>query len=161
MDVHLGFDDALIEAGRLERQVFLGAKSTDDDEELASGRNRDVEREAARMQAAAVTIQAVRMTRDGELEAARAMLQRAEDDARRFVDEESDGDEDFAAQIETMSAYRNSLGGAQSGAGAAAADFDDDEPEAESAAEPEPMPSVDRARIQREVHSESLDALGY
>jgi Ca-activated chloride channel family protein len=159
MDVHLGFDDALIEAGRLERQVFLGAKSTDDDEELASGRNHDIEREAARMQAAAVTIQAVRMTRDGELEAARAMLQRAEEDARRFVDEESDGDADFAAQIETMSAYRQSLGSAATGAAAGA--VDDDEPEEESTAQPEPAPAVDRARIQREVHSESLDALGY
>ncbi len=162
MDVHLGFDDAVMEGGRLERRVFLGAKSTDDVEELASGRNTDVEREAARMQAAAVTIQAVRMTREGELQAARAMLERAEQDARNFVDEESDGDEDFAAQIETMSAFRQSLGAPSTGTAAAGASDDYDEPEAD-VSEPSapPMPAVDRARIQREVHSESLDALGY
>jgi Ca-activated chloride channel family protein len=164
MDVHLGFDDAVREAGRLERRVFLGAKSTDDSEELASGRNADIEREAARMQAAAVTVQAIRMTRDGELDAARAMLQRAEDDARNFADGDSAGDADFAAQIETMSAYRQSLGAspASTAAGSGAMGTDGAatgtiEPEAAE----EPMPAVDRARIQREVHSESLDALGY
>jgi len=157
MDVHLGFDDAVVEAGRLERRVFLGAKSTDDTEELASGRNADIEREAARMQAAAVTVQAVRMTRDGELDAARAMLEQAEREARDFVGDERAEDADFAAQIETMSAYRRSIGtGSTAGAPAPAEAPDDDEAE-----EREPMPEADRARIQRQVHSESMDALGW
>lgn len=160
MDVHLGFDDAVVEAGHLERRVFLGAKSTDDTAEFASGRNPDIEREAARMQAAAVTVQAIRMTRDGELEEARAMLNRAEQDARSVLERDGTEDADFAAQIETMGEYRDSIVATGSTAGAPApveASDDDGEPEAER----EPMPAADRARIQRQVHSESLDALGY
>ena len=73
-DAVLSFDDALEDSGRLERRLFLAARSTDSEEELASGRNEEVEAGAAQLQAAAVTVEAIRLARGGEVECARAML---------------------------------------------------------------------------------------
>lgn len=73
-DAVLSFDDALESSGRLERRLFLGARSTDSEEELAAGRNEEVEAGAAQIQAAAVTVEAIRVARSGEVERAREML---------------------------------------------------------------------------------------
>ncbi len=158
MDVHLGFDDAVADAGHLERRVFLGAKASDDDEEIARGRDAELESEAARMQAAAATVQAIRLNRNGNVAEARAMLERAEQEANGYA---LDGDERMEAQVSSMASLRNSLPptvGTATSAGAS----DDAEPE--EAREPQPaprMPAEDRQQIQRQVHDQAMGTLGF
>jgi Ca-activated chloride channel family protein len=77
IDAVMSFDDAVAGAGRLERRVFLGARATADEAERNAGRNDEVERDAARMSAAATQIAAIALARGGELEAARQVLDRA------------------------------------------------------------------------------------
>lgn len=76
-DAVLTFDDAWGEGERVERRVFLGAKATASDADLAKGRNTDVEDTAATMQAAATTVQAIEMVRNGESDRAREVLDKA------------------------------------------------------------------------------------
>lgn len=76
-DAVLGFDDPWSESEHVERRVFLGAKATTSDADLAKGRNSDVEDTAATMQAAATTVQAVEMIRNGENDRARDVLDQA------------------------------------------------------------------------------------
>lgn len=100
IDATMSFDDALEEAGRLERRLYLGAHATDDAAELASGRDTSVERDAARMMAAAQTVQAIEIARAGEVERARAMLAAAEREAALYAS--NNGDARLARQAEQM-----------------------------------------------------------
>jgi Ca-activated chloride channel homolog len=76
-DAVLSFDDAWGEGARVERRLFLGAKSTASDADLAKGRNADVEDTAASMQAAATTVQAIELARNGDNDRARDVLNQA------------------------------------------------------------------------------------
>jgi len=96
MDAVMTFDDALEDAGRLERRVFLSARATDDAAEIAAGRDVSVESDAARMTIAVQTIQAIQVARQGEVERAREMLAVAEREA--MVVAERNGDERLRAQ---------------------------------------------------------------
>jgi Ca-activated chloride channel homolog len=78
-DAVLTFDDAWGDGELVERRVFLGAKATASDADLAKGRNPDVEDTAATMTTAATTVQAIEMVRNGESERARAVLDQAAD----------------------------------------------------------------------------------
>jgi Ca-activated chloride channel homolog len=55
-DALLGFDDAVDNAGRFQRQVFLLAHATTDEKELAAARNLDVEQAADKARKAAQVI---------------------------------------------------------------------------------------------------------
>jgi hypothetical protein len=90
IDAVLTFDDALEEAGRLERRVFLSARASEDAAEIAAGRDESVERDAARMTIAAQTIQAIQVARSGEVERAREMLVVAEREALAVADRTGD-----------------------------------------------------------------------
>ncbi len=76
-DAVLTFDDAWGEGARVERRLFLGAKATASDADLARGRNADVEDSAATMQAAATTVQAIELARNGDNDGARDVLNQA------------------------------------------------------------------------------------
>jgi Ca-activated chloride channel family protein len=76
-DAVLTFDDAWGEGARVERRLFLGAKSTASPGDLARGRNADVEDTAASMQAAATTVQAIELARNGDNDSARNVLDQA------------------------------------------------------------------------------------
>lgn len=78
-DAVLTFNDPWSSGESIERRVFLGAKATTSDADLAKGRNPDVEDTAATMQAAATTVQAIEMVRNGESERARTVLEQAAD----------------------------------------------------------------------------------
>jgi len=124
MDAVLAFDDAVAEAGRLERRLFLGAKSTASDTDIAQGRNESVERDAARMQAAAVTIEAIRLARSGELDRARQALELAANEARARAAATGDAEaNNYAARMSVLSGALPSLGSA---APAQPVDFEDD-----------------------------------
>lgn len=141
MDAVLTFDDAVADAGRLERRVFLGARATMDEGELAAGRDESVERDAARMTAAAVTVEAIRLARGGELEQARAILAQAA--VRAEADARAHGDEALAAQAQGMYSVQAYLPSAAPSA--APAGYDDDAP----AAEAEEAPRAIRAEHER------------
>jgi Ca-activated chloride channel family protein len=133
IDAVMSFDDAVAGAGRLERHVFLGAKSTASEAELTSGRNEEVERDAARMMAAATQIQAIAMARGGELDAARASLDAAATEARNRA--AATNDQYLAAEAQRMTTLSGALpslappSAAQPGAAAPAAyEFSDDAP---------------------------------
>ena len=133
IDAVMSFDDAVVGAGRLERRVFLGAKSTASDAELTTGRNEEVERDAARMMAAATQIQAIALARGGELEAARASLDSAATEARNRA--AATNDQYLAAEAERMTTLSGALPSlasppaAQPGAPAPApSEFSDDAP---------------------------------
>lgn len=107
IDAVMSFDDAVVGAGRLERRVFLGAKATASETEITTGRNEEVERDAARMQAAATQIQAIALARGGELEAARASLDAAVTEARNRA--AATNDQYLAAEAERMSTLSGAL----------------------------------------------------
>jgi Ca-activated chloride channel homolog len=106
LDAVLGFDDAFAEGGRFERRVYLGARATASEQTRASGRNQEVEAAAERVQAAALTVEAIRIARDGELDRARAMLAQAAAEADAVA-----AATDNRAQASQASEYR-SLSGA-------------------------------------------------
>ncbi|MEC7518497.1 MAG: VWA domain-containing protein [Myxococcota bacterium] len=89
MDAVLTFDDALVDAGRLERRVFLGARATGDTAQMESGRDEEVERAAARMLAAVQTVEAIERAREGDIAQARAILDRAERQAQQYAHDEA------------------------------------------------------------------------
>ncbi len=90
VDAVMSFDDAVAGAGRLERRVFLGARATSDEAERNTGRNDEVERDAARVSAAATQIAAIALARGGELDAARAVLDGAIQAAQQRAAETND-----------------------------------------------------------------------
>ena len=90
LDAVLHFSDAVDGAGDLERRVFLGAHATGSDEEIAHGRDEGVERDAARLMAAEVTIRAIAMARTGDVDQARAILASAAAQTEQYATLEGD-----------------------------------------------------------------------
>jgi Ca-activated chloride channel family protein len=90
MDAVLHFADAVDGAGDLERRVFLGAHATGSDQQITEGRDESVERDAARMMAAEVTIRAIAMARTGNVEEARAILAQAATQTEQYATLEGD-----------------------------------------------------------------------
>jgi Ca-activated chloride channel family protein len=101
MDAVLRFDDAVDGAGWLERRVFLGARSTSSDDDIATGRDETVERDAARLMAAEVTVRVIAMARSGELEEARVMLAQAATEAEQYASLAA-GDAEMTARASSM-----------------------------------------------------------
>jgi Ca-activated chloride channel family protein len=104
MDAVLTFQDAVQNAGSLERRVFLGARSTDRDADLDAGRHRDVELAAAQVMAAVTTVQAIERARGGDVEEARRLLDRATAAAEVQFD-----DDVVRGQVAEMRALREAL----------------------------------------------------
>lgn len=135
LDAVLRFDDAVANAGRLERRAYFGARSTGDETQLESGRNEEVERAAAQMLAAVTTVQAIETARGGDIYQARAILERAEQQARQAPQ-----DERLRAQVEEMRVLRDALPSMAPAAEAGGAEYGYEDATAE-AAEPMPMPA--------------------
>jgi Ca-activated chloride channel family protein len=147
MDAVLSFDDAVADAGALERRVFLGAHATDQSEELEAGHNVEVERAAARMLAAVTTVQAIQQARQGDVAQARLLLDRAAAEADRAYRGSSDSA--MRAQVAEMHALRAALPSvAPSGA---AASYDDDAPAA--------RPSAPPAAVVRQAHDSAMSVI--
>ena len=136
MDAVLSFDDALEDAGRLERRVFLSARATDDAAEIAAGRDVSVENDAARMTIAVQTIQAIQVARQGEVERAREMLAVAEREAMVVADRT--GDERLRAQASRAQVLDQAL---------------------PSMAPTMPSASEEDARSVRQVHDEAMQVV--
>jgi Ca-activated chloride channel family protein len=155
IDAVLTFDDAVQNAGRLERRVFLGARATADEAELESGRNEEVERAAARMLAAATTVEAIQQARAGRVNEARAILDRA----AREAEAAAARDEALQRQVSEMRVLGEALPSMSPGAAASAGDstsFEDDAPSAEEAA---PAMAEPPAQVIRRTHDSAMGVL--
>jgi Ca-activated chloride channel family protein len=103
IDATLRFDDP--RGGVVERRVYLGATASDSEAHLEQGRDRVVERTAARITAAAATLAAIEQSRQGDDVAARKQLRRATKRVRQQLadsDENKDEDEALERQAESM-----------------------------------------------------------
>jgi Ca-activated chloride channel homolog len=87
VDANVAFDDALVDAGRLERRVYLGARTVLEPEEVAKARNAEVELAAGLAEAAAATLEGMALSKRGLYRSAREVLskgsQAALDQAKR------------------------------------------------------------------------------
>jgi Ca-activated chloride channel family protein len=106
-DAALVFDGAMTGAGRLEERSFLSVRATEDQAELASGRNADVELSAARVSVAHQIVQAIATARAGQLPQAQAMLDAVEREARRAAKQFEDGE--LLQKAKTIPSLKESL----------------------------------------------------
>lgn len=151
LDAVLRFDDAVQDAGRLERRAYFGARATENHEEWEAGRNVDVERAASRMLAAATTVQAISVARSGDVDQARRVLEQAEAEARAEATARADAE--LAARADQMRVLRRALP-AMGGGAQASADASFDEGDAPSAA-----PAAPPQEVIREAHGEAMMVL--
>lgn len=85
LDAHLAYADAVVNAGRQERDAFLAVEATADQSEQQSGLDQETELVVARAVTAAVTLQVVARARSGDVAGARTELAEAEKRARALV----------------------------------------------------------------------------
>ncbi len=85
LDAVLSYEDPFSAGTRVERRVFLGAKATASKDDLTRGRNPDVEDTVATKTAAAETLKAIELVRNGDNARASAAL----DQAANEVEEKS------------------------------------------------------------------------
>jgi len=107
MDAVLGFQDAVVGAGALERRVFVAARTSGDPAALAASRDREIEREIARAMADEATVGAIALARAGQLAAAHAVIDRAEPEARLAAAQLAD--EELFVQAEGLVKLRGAL----------------------------------------------------
>ncbi len=74
LDTSITFDDAIENAGRLERRVYLGAHTTLDQDAIAKAKNPDIDLSAAIAEASATTLRALELSKNGYNTRARTML---------------------------------------------------------------------------------------
>ena len=107
MDAILGFQDAVVGAGQLERRIFVSAKASSDSKAIAASRDLVVERQIARALADAATLDAIALARQGQLTAAVATLDRAEPLARTQAAQLDD--RELATQADGLAKLRKAL----------------------------------------------------
>lgn len=107
MDAAVGFDDPINQSGRHERSVYVSARSSADQTELEGGRQPAIELSSERARAAAAIVQAIALSRAGQLPNARALIDQAEPRAR--AEGERLGDDELVAQANEMVELRRAL----------------------------------------------------
>jgi Ca-activated chloride channel homolog len=90
LDADVSFDAVTAGGVRVSEKTFAGVRSSADAAEIASGRDRDVERSAARVAVAERIVRAIALARAGSLHEAQAMLDAAQLDARAAARELDD-----------------------------------------------------------------------
>lgn len=144
-DAVLTFEDAVQNAGGLERRVFLGARALETEEQVEQGRNEDVERAAAEMVAAMTTIEAIQRARAGQIEEARRVLDQAAAEAQAMAEQRSDDRaRERAAGMRVLSQALPAMAGGE-------VQFNDGQVSGE--APPQPAQVIMRA------HDEAMDVL--
>lgn len=107
MDAVLGFQDAVVGAGLLERRVFVAARASGDPAQVAASRDPQIELQFARALADAATVDAIALARGGQLAAANLVIDRAEPEARQAAKQFDDAD--LRAQAEGLVKLRKAL----------------------------------------------------
>lgn len=142
LDAALTFRDALDNAGRLERDAFIGVRATRDTAQREGGRDRDVEASAASATLAAGTLEVIQAARSGEIAQAQARMEQLLDQARNASTYRSRHLERQAASVASLGeALRAMPSRAPAAPGV-------------QAAPPPPMPSA-----VREAHDEAMSVL--
>ncbi len=99
LDARLTFTDAFADAGALEREVFLGARASEDAGAIEASRNESVYRAAAEVEAAAEVLAAIQMVRQGDPGAAVAF-----ENAARIYEDAGPGYRERAESVRRTSA---------------------------------------------------------
>lgn len=107
MDAVLGFQDAVVGAGALERRVFVAARTSGDPAAVAASRDPEIERQIARALADTATVDAIALARAGQLTAANTLIDRAEPEARQAAKQLAD--EELRAQADGLVKLRKAL----------------------------------------------------
>jgi Ca-activated chloride channel family protein len=158
LDVAITFDDALENAGRLERNVYFGAHTSDDEAKIAKARKPDVELSAALAEASATTIVALELAKQGSYVRARDLLTKgAEAAAAQTKRTPSAALEKHATDMvgvaKDMPAVDRPTASQAAPAEGSEYEFSDD-------ASPMPAPKSPAAvRKQKEVHQQAYEAL--
>ena len=155
MDAVLTFEDAVVNAGQLERRVFLGARATSDETQFEAGRNREIEGAAARMLAAVTTVEAIQYAREGNIDEARAILNRAAVQAEALATR----DESFAAQANEYRVLGQALPSIASGGDAPAYAYEDDSAAEESTGAPRAAAPAPPAAVIRRAHDGAMSVI--
>jgi len=163
LDVVITFDDALEEAGRLERRVYFGAHASEDEAKVVKARNPDVELSAALAEASATTLLALDLSKRGKNVRARELLTKAADAARAQAKLTPSNDlEKHAANMVSVATDIPALDPvavppADKGYGYELHDDDMVSGEIQAAPMEAPNPAVERTR--KEVHQHAIDKL--
>ncbi len=107
IDAELSFEDAASGPARLAEKSFLGVRASSDANEIASGRDLEVERSAARALVSARIVQAIALARSGQLAQAQSLLDLGEKEARTAAKTLEDGELDEKAK--SIAPLRRSL----------------------------------------------------
>jgi Ca-activated chloride channel family protein len=107
MDAVISFDDTVNASGRHERSKYVSARSTQNGPELDNGRVPAIELSSERARAAAAIVQAIAMSRAGQLQQARNLIDNTEPRVRAAADRLED--EELAAQANEMIELRKAL----------------------------------------------------
>lgn len=109
LDAVVSYNDpqASDEGGRVERRIFLGAKASAADADIAKTRNGRIEDEVAMAKAAESTVEAIQMARSGHPVEARVLLERAADETEKRANES--GNAELKKKAEIMRALSGDL----------------------------------------------------
>lgn len=162
LDVTVAFDDALENAGRIERYVYLGAQTTEDEATVVKAKNPEIELAAAIAEASATTLTALDLGKRGQYVRAREMLTKGADAARAQAKRTPSAA--LEKHASDMVAVAKDMPEADTPAPRAAPEagyqFDDDSLNAESVAPAQLQsapPSVVRKR--KQVHQDAYESL--
>jgi len=158
LDATITFDDALEEAGRLQRHIYFGAHTTTDEAEVAKAKRPDVELAAALAEASATTIRAMAMGKQGRYVAAREMLTKGSDMAmsqsKRTPSREL---EKLAENMQTVAKDMPAADAPKPQPAPPAHGYEFSDDVMQSAPQPAEAPSV--VKMRKEVHQQAVDQL--
>ncbi len=160
LDAVVSFDDALEGGGRLERRVYLGAHTTEEEAQVVKARNPEVELSAALAEASATTLRALELAKAGAYSRAREMLTKGSEAASAQAKKTPSAT--LVKHADDMVAVAKDMPTADKPAPAAAGgyEFQDDEVASPTPAAADVMsPSV--AKRRKEVHSKAMESLGH
>ncbi|MFO0552856.1 MAG: VWA domain-containing protein [Polyangiaceae bacterium] len=107
LDVNIEFEDAVANAGALQRRVYFGGRASASEEDVARAHDKDVELSAALARASSTTVRALEFARVGQNILARDMLQAGAAEAENS--DKSTPSEDLKKRADEMRAVANSL----------------------------------------------------
>ncbi len=166
LDVAITFDDAVENAGRLERSVYLGAETTTDNAKVVKSKNSEVEQSAALAEASAITLRALALSQAGLHKQARDLLtsgaEAATTEAKRT---KSAALESQAAKMVAVASDMPTADVPTAPAPRPRSDpgysFEDDPLNSESVAPASANPPISPAasKMRKEIHQSAYDAL--
>ncbi len=158
LDATVTFDDALEEAGRLERHIYFGGHTTTEEAAVRKAKRPDVELAAALAEASATTIQAMALSQQGQYVAARSMLTKGADmaTAQSKVTPSAELDK-LAGNMRTVAKDMPDVDAPKPAKAPTSYEFSEDAMPAERSAPTPQAPSVMKYR--KEVHQQAIDQL--